>query len=307
MTIKDKKARLLLAQKSLLGVSIGDAFGESFFGERRFIQECIVERRIPDTSWEFTDDTVMSISVFKQLQRHGTIYQNELAQDFSTNHDLDPNRGYGATVRRIFRGINEGKSWRNLSKGVFDGMGSMGNGAAMRSSVIGAYFYDDLDRVIIEAQKAAEVTHSNKEGISGAIAIAVATAYSTRVGLGAATLESIELIELVAEYTPESDTRYKILRGREIPVSYHIDTIRRILGDGTKMTSQDTVPYAVWCSANNLKRFDEALWKGVSILGDRDTICAIIGGIVMMSSAKDTIPKLWLESVEKVEESEFIK
>ena len=68
---------------------------------------------------------------------------------------------------------------------------------------------------------------------------------------------------------------------------------------------QDTVPFSIWCSANNLMNFEEALWKAVSILGDRDTICAIVGGITIMSTDENRIPKKWLDSVEKFETSEF--
>ena len=41
--------------------------------------------------------------------------------------------------------------------------------------------------------------------------------------------------------------------------------------------------------------------------GDRDTICAIVGGITIMSTDENRIPKDWIESVEKFETSEFIK
>ena len=51
----------------------------------------------------------------------------------------------------------------------------------------------------------------------------------------------------------------------------------------------------------------EAIWKAVSILGDRDTICAIVGGITIMSTDENRIPKEWMESVEDFETSKFIK
>ena len=84
--------RINLARKSLKGVSIGDAFGESFFGETNIIEKCIREKRMPQTSWEFTDDTVMSIAVYEQLEKHGTINQDDLARQFSIKHKLDPNK-----------------------------------------------------------------------------------------------------------------------------------------------------------------------------------------------------------------------
>jgi ADP-ribosylglycohydrolase len=71
------------------------------------------------------------------------------------------------------------------------------------------------------------------------------------------------------------------------------------------MTSQDTVPFAIWCAAHNLENFENGLWKAVSILGDRDTICAMVGGMIIMSSKEENIPRIWTNSVEKIEESVF--
>ena len=102
------KQRIELAKKSLKGISIGDAFGESFFGETDKMLSHIHHRTIPETSWEFTDDTVMAIAVFEQLEENQDINQNQLAAQFSINHDKDVNRGYGATARRILREIGEG-------------------------------------------------------------------------------------------------------------------------------------------------------------------------------------------------------
>jgi ADP-ribosylglycohydrolase len=62
------KDKLLLASKSLTGISIGDAFGESFFGEESMIRMHIHQRIIPESTLDFTDDTIMAIAVFKSLE-----------------------------------------------------------------------------------------------------------------------------------------------------------------------------------------------------------------------------------------------
>lgn len=46
-----------------------------------------------------------------------------------------------------------------------------------------------------------------------------------------------------------------------------------MLGNGEKLISQDTVHFTIWCAANYADSFEEALWRAVSALGDRDTIC----------------------------------
>jgi ADP-ribosylglycohydrolase len=299
--------RIELALKSLKGISIGDAFGESFFGDMDKILSHIEERSLPKTSWEFTDDTVMAIAVFNQLKIHSDINQNELAAAFVLNHEKDVNRGYGATARRILREIGDGAHWKTVAQSVFEGMGSMGNGASMRVSPIGAFYFDDFKKVKELAIKSAEVTHLNIEGITGAIAVAIATAIATQSNLNKETIEPIEFINRIVVELPESDTKSKIKKSATIPYSYNIETVKLILGNGSNILAQDTVPFSIWCSAYNLTNFEEAIWKAVSILGDRDTICAIVGGITIMSSDENRIPKEWVESVEKFETSEFIK
>lgn len=299
------KQRITLAQKSLKGTSIGDAFGESFFGERNQILQHIAARTIPETTWEFTDDTVMAIAVFKQLEKHGTIVQDDLVRQFSRNHDLDPNRGYGATVRRVLREVQEGGDWRVVAGNVFDGMGSMGNGAAMRVCPIGAYFFDDLAKVKELAVKSAEVTHSNIEAIAGAMAVAVGTAIATKMKLDDVSISPKAFITQIISELPDTDTKAKINKSLSIPSHYHIETVKTILGNGSRMLAQDTVPFVIWCAAHHLYDFEEAIWKAVSVLGDRDTICAMVGGIVAMCSGEDKIPMDWRGLVEDVEGSAF--
>lgn len=297
--------RIELARKSLKGVSIGDAFGESFFGQTDKMLNFIQQQKIPETSWEFTDDTVMALAVFEQLEQHQAINQSQLAWAFSENHKKDLNRGYGATARRILREIGEGGDWKTIANGVFEGMGSMGNGASMRVSPIGAFYFDDLERVKKLAIQSAEITHTNSEGITGAIAVAIAAALATKSKVEKAEISPNEFIQKVVDGLPDTDTKSKINKAISLPYHYNIETVKTILGNGSKIMAKDTVPFSIWCAAHNLSDFEKALWKAVSILGDRDTICAIVGGITIMSAEEDKIPNNWMNKVEDFETSQF--
>jgi ADP-ribosylglycohydrolase len=70
------------------------------------------------------------------------------------------------------------------------------------------------------------------------------------------------------------------------------------LGNGMKLSAVDTVPFALWCAGRSLDDYDEALWLTVSALGDRETTCAIVGGIVALSCGTQDIPDDWLKSRE---------
>ena len=292
--------RIELAHKCLKGISIGDAFGESFFGERNLVEKALNEQKIPDTSWDFTDDTIMSIAIVNILEKYGEINQDELAKLFAQNYQKDQFRGYGGTAHKILREIGEGNDWREVAKNVFDGMGSMGNGGAMRSAPIGAYFYDDLEKVKIEAQKSAEVTHAHKEGIVGAIAVALASALATQMKKENKFIDPQDFITTIFKHLPDSDTKYKINKINSVPATYRVSTVVSILGNGSRLLAKDTVPYALWCVVHHFHDFEKGLWKAVNALGDRDTICAITAGILMMCADEKTVPESWLKSVEKI-------
>lgn len=301
----DHKQRIELAKHSLTGVSMGDAFGDRFFGEAGMIAESLAERKIPSGKWEFTDDTVMSIAILDELEISGGIDQDRLIRRFCVNHNLDPNRGYGATLRKLLREVGEGQDWQTVSKQVFDGQGSMGNGAAMRVCPIGAYYADDLQNVKTLAVRSAEVTHANPEALAGAMSVAVATALASRIKQEGSSPAPLDFIDAILRELPSSDTTSKIAKSKSVPYTYHIETVRKILGNGVNMTAQDTVPFVIWCAAHNLENFEEALWKAVSVLGDRDTICAMVAGITIMSCHESSVPKSWLDSVESFEKSDF--
>ena len=48
---------------------------------------------------------------------------------------------------------------------------------------------------------------------------------------------------------------------------------------------------------------EEALWTAVSALGDRDTICAIVGGIVSLFAKE--LPEQWVRYMEHPEKTVF--
>ena len=66
------------------------------------------------------------------------------------------------------------------------------------------------------------------------------------------------------------------------------------------VTAQDTVPFALWSAACHLNEYEEALWATVSGLGDRDTTCAMVGGVVVMHTGVQSIPKEWMDWCEPI-------
>ncbi|HEX8439052.1 ADP-ribosylglycohydrolase family protein [Archangium sp.] len=295
----DHAARRERALLSLDGLSVGDAFGERFFLPLSVAASMVEQRATPAGPWSYTDDTEMALSIVQVLDEHGRIDQEALARLFATRYRDNPRRGYGGTAHDILQALCQGEPWRRISAQVFGGTGSMGNGGAMRVAPLGAWFADDLDRVVAEARASAEVTHFHSEGQAGAIAIAVAAAWAHR--WRETHPPARQLFEVVLEHTPPGATRRGLEKARALPLEAAPSLAAKELGSGQRIISEDTVPYSVWCAARHLGNYEEALWTTVSGYGDRDTTCAIVGGIVALSAGRESIPPTWLAAREPLE------
>jgi len=291
----DPRGRLARAQRSLEGLSVGDAFGDRFFTSPHTVEHWIEQRALPAGRWPITDDSVMAISIVDVLAARGLIECDLLAALFGARYRLDPARGYGGTAHGILMRIAAGEPWAEVAAEVFGGTGSMGNGGAMRAAPIGGYFFDDFFEAADAACQSASVTHAHPEGQAGAIAVAVAAAWVAQGG----ALPS-EMFAAVLDHTPDGATRAGIERAANLPLSYDVLTAVSALGNGTQVISEDTVPFSLWCAARHLGNYEEAIWTTVSGLGDRDTTCAIVGGIVALDPAT-VIPPEWLAARESLD------
>lgn len=268
---------------SLDGLSVGDAFGERFFGPPGMMTSRIMAREVPGGIWIWTDDTEMGCGICEVLKAHGAIDRDLLAGVFARRYVADRNRGYGPAAQQILEEIGAGTPWEIVAQRPFGGTGSKGNGGAMRSAPVGAFFAGDPARIIEEAAASAQVTHAHPEGQAGAIAVALAASWAA-----IPTQES--LLQFVLRWTPASQTREQIQRVSELPATHEAWRVATLVGAGERVLAEDTVPFALWCAASRIDSYEEALWTTVSALGDRDTTCAIVGGIVALRSP---IPPSW--------------
>lgn len=297
--------RIKRARLSLEGLNIGDCFGETFFiGFAGFedktlsVEELIEQRILAITDWFWTDDSNMAFSVFNTLKIFGEIDQYYLSQSFADRYEVG--RGYGPSMHGQLQKLRQGGDWETVASRVFEGQGSWGNGSAMRVSPVGAYFADDLKKVCEEAEKSAIVTHKHEEAIVGAIAVAVATALAWKFKQENIRPNRQEFIESVLPYIAQSEVKKGVSLAKDINISTSTINAAEMLGCGYKVSCPDTVPFCLYCAGEYLDNYEEAMWQTVSALGDRDTTCAIVGGIVVMYAGLDSIPKTWFEKRESI-------
>jgi ADP-ribosylglycohydrolase len=272
---------------SLDGLSVGDALGAQYFVPGN------VPGRLPDGVWPWTDDTEMACSIVAELRSRGRIDQDALAMAFAQR--CEPYRGYGGGAVVILHEIRDGRPWREAAAAAFDGAGSMGNGAAMRVAPLGAYFAGDPDRAAAEAILSAEVTHAHPEGIAGAVLVAVAAAHAAGARRAAERpsprrfLESLEPYLVAGQVQRGVERAVRLLGGTPAEAAYE-------LGNGARVTAQDTVPFTLWLAATFLEDYPAAITACVEAGGDVDTTAAIVGGVVAAYTGRGDggIPPEWL-------------
>ena len=186
----------------------------------------------------FTDDTVLTVAVADVLLNCGNY--SEKLKDYCRRY---PYAGYGMNFR----------NWALSSQS--EPYNSWGNGSAMRVSPIG-FALNDLNSVLQEAKRSAEVTHNHLEGIKGAQATAAAIFLARK--------KDKEGIKSYIETTFNYDLDFSLDRIRP---NYQFN-----------VSCQGSVPQAIVAFLESTD-FEDAIRNAISIGGDSDTIACITGGI----------------------------
>ena len=223
----------------MLGAITGDIVGSIY----EFSFDC---NRIKTTdfplfqeSCEFTDDTVLTCAVADAILT-GASYREKLQEYYH----YYPHASYGGNFSH----------WARFNRK--EPYNSFGNGSAMRVSPVG-YAFNDLETVLSEAKRSAEVSHNHPEGIKGAQATAAAI-YLARTG---------KTKDEIKDYI-ESNFKYDL--------SFTLDEIRPDYSFSE--ICQTTVPQSIvaFLESND---FEHAIRLAISLGGDADTLACITGGI----------------------------
>lgn len=318
----DHRTRMDRARLALDGLSVGDALGETCFHPDNF--EALLEnpRATARGPWPWTDDTAMALSIFDVLEEHGRIDQDALARRFAKRFAAEPWRGYGGGAFRMLGAVVGGADWRDAVQSMFGGQGSFGNGSAMRIAPLAGYFAeDDCATVAEQAALASAVTHAHPEGIAGGVAIAVAGAFAwknrdRRVDPAVKQAMFDEVLKHVTQgevrqgiekaaslkFEPATQPAVRLLDHgmRTVAFDTSIETIVRTLGNGSRISCQDTVPVCIWIAARHMDDYQTAVVQTIRAGGDIDTNAAIVGGIVSLATGRNAIPADWLAEREQL-------
>jgi len=294
--------RLRRARLSLEGLSVADSLGAFFeFSSPDRIPFLVKTKTVPSPPWYWTDDTNMALSIYEILRKHGEIDQGELADSFATHFDRQ--RGYGMGARMLITQIKAGLGWRNQSASLFSGSGSFGNGSGMRIPPLGAYFADDIPKVVEQARLASEITHMNPEGIAGGIAIAVATAIAWQTR--GESISRQAFIAQILPHIPDGDVKVNIQQAHDLPDGMPVVDVVNAIGNGSQISSPDTMPFVLWSAGEKLDDYENAIWQTMEGGGDVDTTCAMVGGIVAARAGEGGVSQEWHDNREPLPDWAF--
>jgi ADP-ribosylglycohydrolase len=228
----------------MLGAIVGDIVGSVYEFDNHKSKDfpLFTERS------RFTDDTILTIATADAL-----LYYD---WDFAGKY-----REYGKKYASSYG--SKFYSWiLDDDAGPYN---SYGNGSAMRVSPV-AWFERHEHRVMILAERSAEVTHNHPEGIKGAQATAMAILWA-RSGVPRNRIRR----DLEAQFGYDTSTSVE-----ELQKTYEYNE-----------TCQRTVPEAFRCFYEATD-FEDAIRNAISIGGDSDTVAAITGS---MAEAKWGVPE----------------
>lgn len=271
---------------AMLGTFVGDALGmpwEGAAGEAIPSKLEMEDERLG--AGTYTDDTEMMIGLAESLLRHDVVDEDDLAHTFLSLYDS--RRGYGEGTTRVFDLWRRGVPVEEAASRIFEGHGSLGNGAAMRVAPVAVRFYEDTVLLATQARRSARVTHAHRVGIDGAAvqAAAIAAALDGEDPLSAA-LNAARTRELRAAL---ADARTRTEAALE-PSALGS-------GRGVPSTADASVAAAV-LAATRADSFESAVTLAIKAGGDTDTTGAMAGAIAGARFGAAAIPERWTAALE---------
>lgn len=251
----------------MIGVIAGDVIGSVHEPSRTKSTEF----PLFDTLCHFTDDTVLTVATTYAIL-NGTSYEAAY-RDFGRRY---PDAGYG---RAFYQWL-----WAAEPRPY----NSWGNGSAMRVAPVGLAF-NDIDRVLREAENSAAVTHNHPEGIRGAQATALAV-FAARSGASKGEIRN----DLAQRFGYDLDRTINQIRP-----SYRFD-----------VSCQGSVPEAIIAFLDS-SDVEDAIRLAISLGGDGDTQAAIAGGVAhafygyvpetIVRPVRERLPPEFLEVIDTFE------
>lgn len=305
----------------IYGFIVGDALGVPVEFNDRFILEQNPVKNMrefgshgqPKGTWS-DDSSMMLATIDSLIDKNGYNLDNsfyDMADKFVLwykDNKYTPNNevfDIGNTTRRA---LNNYLNIKNKLCGCGE-LSENGNGSLMRILPLAYYFYcSNLDikkrkEIIFEVSA---ITHSNIVSKYGCL---IYTEFALNLlnnrknkDLISVYCETVKTVSTLIKKEDNKDKKIikkyyrKILNGKIYKERYE-----NIKSSGFVV---DTLEAVIWVILNT-QNYKEAVLKAVNLGDDTDTIGALVGGIAGIVYGNDSIPKEWIEDLQKKEYIDF--
>ena len=284
----------------ILGTAVGDSIGLPAEGISRQRAKKLFRgrwrHRLVFNRGMVSDDTDHAVFVAQSLLAHPyspDLFAKRLSWCLRWWLLSGPASVGSATLRSVLR------LWLGVSP-AHSGVYSAGNGSAIRSAPIGAFFADSPDQIDEHVAASTRLTHSDPRALTGAKAVAYITAWIIRERL----VERPELDDvLTLLYSAGHKDDEWTTKIQSIAAAYHqalsVEQFAQSLGlsDGVTGYVYDTVPVAIYSWLRHFGCFEDTVSAVLDCGGDTDTVGAIAGALAGTVVGEQGIPSDWLNGI----------
>jgi ADP-ribosylglycohydrolase len=175
------------------------------------------------------------------------------------------------------------------------GVWSAGNGPAMRSAIIGAYFSDDPVKRQAFVSASTRLTHTDPKAETAALAVAEAAAWS--VSQDKSITEWLDRLPSLGN----DDAWHTICRKltNALSANKSVSEFADQLGlqHGVTGYAYHTVPVALYAWLHHPDDFRVPVVAALDCGGDTDTVGAIVGALMGARTGRGGIPKEWVDGI----------
>ena len=279
----------------LIGTAVGDALGLPMEGlsaqrQARLFPPPLRHRLVAGCGMtsDDTEHTMMLAQALLEFPHDSLTFQRSLARKFRWwLASLPAGVGF-ATLRAIL------KLWVGVPPSR-SGVMSAGNGAAMRTAVLGVYFADDPARRREFVTASTRITHRDPRAEITALAVAETAVWMARrdddvEGL----LQSLEKLSELFEWTAMI-AKIRVSLPFDQPTANFANDLG--LARGVSGYAFHSVPVAIYAALRHRNDFESALTEAIACGGDTDTVGAIVGALLGARVGLAGIPVRWCSSI----------
>jgi ADP-ribosyl-[dinitrogen reductase] hydrolase len=236
---------------------------------------------------QWTDDTMMSKMLMESLYICGGFYPRDVANRYLHWYLAGDTRGMGKTTRAALQRLKEGYRWTDSGLDHAEG-----NGTAMRSAPMGAFYHEDPLTVAEFARIESRITHKSIEASEGSAAVALMVAYIWQ------GVEKGSLIKSILGYLNQSKIKSKLTHLDQQKDSLTLAEAFNTFGTLSRVTQTVPSAFAAFLLTNS---YEEAVMAAIRAGGDTDTTASIAGSIAGSYYGFGAIPNKFKLPLERMD------